>query len=222
MASSAGPEAIIQPKDILSIQVSSISPESNAIFNAPNISGSGGSASGNQAQTSGYLVDQSGNIKFPILGEVKAEAMTPKQVGDEITKLLIEKKLLYDPVVSVRLINFRVTVLGEVNRPGVVIAPNEQLNIFEALGQAGDLTIYGLRDNVKLIRQEGDSKVVKRLDLNSSSLLSSPYYVLKSNDVIYVEPGKAKVGSLSSTRQILPIVLSSLSLIAIIVNTLIK
>ena len=94
-----------------------------------------------------------------------------------------------------RFLNFRVTVLGEVNRPGVVNVPSEQISILEAIGQAGDLTIYGLRDNVILIRQEGTNKLVKRLDLTSSNLLQSPYFFLKSNDVLYVEPGRAKIAS---------------------------
>ena len=136
--------------------------------------------------------------------------------------MLTEKKLLFDPIVTARFLNFRVTVLGEVNRPGVVAVPSEQISILEAIGQAGDLTIFGLRDNVILIRQEGSQKLIKRLSLNSSNLLQSPYFFLKSNDVIYVEPGKAKVASTDRTTQLLPIIFSGISLAVIILTNLLK
>jgi polysaccharide export outer membrane protein len=218
VASIAGIEAVIQPKDILSIEVSSVSPEATAIFNTPNVGSPGVSSGTSSVQTAGYLVDQRGEIKFPLLGDIKAAGLTPKEIENFIYKELVDRKLLYDPVVSVRLINFRVTVLGEVNRPGVIIAPNEQLNVLEALGQAGDLTIFGIRDNIKLIRQDGDYKIVKRLNLNSSQLLNSPYFFLKSNDVLYVEPGRAKAASTVEARQVLPIILSGLSVITIILT----
>ena len=113
-------------------------------------------------------------------------------------------------------------MLGEVNRPGIVYVPSEQISILEALGQAGDLTIYGLRDNVILIRQEGGEKLVKRLNLNSSEIFKSPYFFLKSNDVLYVEPGKNKIASISRTQQLLPVVLSGLSLVIIILTNVFK
>ena len=215
IASQAGLEPIIQKKDILSISVSSLSNEATVIFNTPNLSASSG-ASG--TQTGGYLVSQEGTIKYPIFGNLPAAGLTQKQLENNITRLLVEKKLLFDPIVTVRVLNFRVTVLGEVNRPGVVNAPSEQLSILEAIGQAGDLTIHGLRENVMLIRQEGENKLIKRLNLNSSELLKSPYYFLKSNDVIYVEPGKVKVASADQARQVLPVILSSLSIIVVILT----
>lgn len=215
VASIAGIEAVIQPKDILSIEVSSVSPEATAMFNTPGMSASSASTG---VQTAGYLVDKEGYIKFPVIGRIQASGLTPNEIETKLYEMLVGKKLLFDPIVIVRLTNFRVTVLGEVNNPGVIIAPNEQLNVLEALSQAGDLTIFGIRDNVKLIRQEGNSKIVKRLNLNSSELLKSPYFFLKSNDILYVEPGKAKAGSTVEARQILPIVLSSLSIITIILT----
>ena len=104
----------------------------------------------------------------------------------------------------------------------MVNVPSEQISILEAIGQAGDLTIYGLRDNVILIRQEGPDKLVKRLNLNSSQILQSPYFFLKSNDVLYVEPGKAKVASRDRTTQLLPIVFSGISVVVIILTSLLK
>jgi polysaccharide export outer membrane protein len=167
-------------------------------------------------------VGEDGKIKFPILGDIQAAGLTQKQLENNITKQLIDKKLLFDPIVSSRFLNFRVTVLGEVNRPGVIISPSEQISILEAIGQAGDLTIYGVRDNVILIRQEGPEKLVKRLNLNNSKILQSPYFFLKSNDVIYVEPSKAKVASTDFTRQLLPIIFSGISVVVIVLNSLLK
>jgi polysaccharide export outer membrane protein len=221
IVSKGGLDAIIQQKDILSISVSSLSMEATIIFNTPNIPVTpSAAASSNLPQTAGYLVGEDGNIKFPVLGQISAAGFTQKQLQEKITKLLIDKKLLFDPIVTSRFLNFRVTVLGEVNRPGVIIVPSEQISILEALGQAGDLTIYGLRDNVILIRQEGADKLIKRLDLTSSDILKSPYFFLKSNDVIYIEPGKAKVASTGRAQQILPIIFSGLSVIIILLSSL--
>ena len=128
------------------------------------------------SSTGGYLVSEDGTIKYPILGNISAAGLTQKQLENNITQLLIDKKLLFDPIVTSRFLNFRVTILGEVARPGVVYVPSEQISILEAIGNAGDLTIYGHRDNIILIRQEGEEKLVKRLNLNSSKILQSPYY----------------------------------------------
>lgn len=216
-------EPIIQKKDILSITVSSLSNEATVIFNTPNLPITPSAATNpNAPQTAGYLVGEDGTIKFPILGDIQAAGLTQKQLENNITKQLIDKKLLFDPIVSSRFLNFRVTVLGEVNRPGVIISPSEQISILEAIGQAGDLTIYGVRDNVILIRQEGPEKLVKRLNLNTSKILQSPYFFLKSNDVIYVEPSKARVASTDFTRQLLPIIFSGISVVVIVLNSLLK
>ena len=222
LASKEGLEPIIQKRDILSIAVSSLSNEATVIFNTPNIPVTSNGLNNNTPQTAGYLVSQDGKIKFPLLGDIPAAGLTQKQLEDTLTKLITDKKLLFDPIVTARFLNFRVTVLGEVNRPGVVNVPSEQISILEAIGQAGDLTIYGLRDNVILIRQEGSNKLVKRLNLNSSTILQSPYFFLKSNDVIYVEPGKAKVASTDQSRQYLPIIFSGISVIVIVLNSLLK
>ncbi len=221
--SKAGLEPVIQKKDILSITVNSLSNEATVVFNMPNQPMTPNAASSpNMPQTAGYLVSDKGTIKFPILGDLQAAGLTQKQLESEITNQLIKKKLLFDPVVSIRFLNFRVTVLGEVNHPGVITVPSEQISVLEAIGQAGDLTIYGLRDNVILIRQEGTDKLITRLDLNSSRIFQSPYYYLKSNDVIYVEPAKDKIASTSLFQQRLPIILSGLSLIIILLTNVFK
>lgn len=222
IASKAGLEPVIQKKDILSITVSSLSNEATILFNTPNLPMTPTSPTTPGSPTGGYLVSQDGAIKFPVLGNIPAAGLTQKQLENNITQLLIDKKLLFDPIVTSRFLNFRVTVLGEVARPGIVYVPSEQISILEAIGDAGDLTIYGHRDNIILIRQEGEEKLVKRLNLNSSKILQSPYYFLKSNDVIYVEPGKAKVESTSITQQRLPVILSGLSLIIILLTNVFK
>jgi len=121
----------------------------------------------------------------------------------------------------VRQLNFKVSVLGEVAHPTVINVPSEKISLLEALGLAGDITIYGRKDNVLIIREENGVKKIKRLNLNDDELFTSQYYYLKSNDIVYVEANKDKVASTSRTTQVLPIVLSGLSLIAIIVQGLI-
>ena len=223
IVSKAGLEPVIQKKDILSITVSSLSNEATLIFNTPNLPITpSATLTPNAPQTAGYLVADDGTIKFPVLGDIAAAGLTQKQLENNITHQLIEKKLLFDPIVSSRFLNFRVTVLGEVNRPGVITVPSEQISVLEAIGDAGDLTIYGLRDNIILIRQEGQDKLIARLDLNSSKLLQSPYYYLKSNDIIYVEPAKDKIASTSLFQQRLPIILSGISLVIILLTNVFK
>ena len=165
----------------------------------------------------GYLVNNDGNIQFPILGTLKAEGLTKEQLKASITKKLVDRQLLTDPIVTIRLMNFRVTVLGEVRNPNVIQVPSEKISLLEAIGLAGDLTIYGKRENVLVIREENGQKVIKRINLNSSELLTSPYYYLKSDDVVYVEPNKSRVASSRSSDWV-PVVISALSFAAIIVD----
>ncbi len=209
-------ETVIQKNDILNISVSSLNAEASSIYNTPN------NATGNTNNLTGYLVDGGGNIQFPVLGRIKAESLTKEQLKINITKTLLDKKLLVDPIVSIRFQNFRVTILGEVARPTVVSVPSEKISLLEALGFAGDLTIYAKRNNVLLIREENGKKIIRRINLNSSELFTSPYYNLKSNDIVYVEPNKAKVASVSRSQQWLPIVLSVLSLGIIVADRIIK
>ncbi|PWU05186.1 MAG: sugar transporter [Bacteroidetes bacterium] len=215
------PEAIIQKNDILSISVSSLNPEASLIFNTPNVPSAAINVQGTQYW--GYLVNSDGQIQFPVLGNVQAAGLTKKQFKDQLTKTLLDKKLLVDPIVSIRFLNFRVTVLGEVGHPQVVTVPSEKISILEALGMAGDMTIYAKRDNVLLIREDNNGqKLLKRLDLNTSEIFNSPYYFLKSNDIVYVEPNKSKLNSVSTSRQLLPLVLSGLSFLAVILTAIVK
>jgi polysaccharide export outer membrane protein len=214
-------ETIIEPNDILSVSITSPNPEASLLYNLPNTSSvTASTAAGAISQTSGYLVNIDGNIQMPGLGNIPVVGLTKKQLKDKITSLLVDRKLLLDPTVNIRFLNFKISVLGEVGRPTVITVPNERITLLEALGLAGDLTIYGRRDNVLVIREEGGTKVIKRLNLNSNFILSSPYYYLRNNDVIYVEPNKAKVASTSQTRIYLPVVFSGITMIAIIVDRL--
>jgi polysaccharide biosynthesis/export protein len=212
----AVPKLVIQSNDLLSISVSSLNPEASAIFNQPNNSGSSTTATTTTA--SGYLVDGEGNVQFPFLGSIKAAGLTKDELKQKITRDLIEKKLLVDPIIVVRFLNFKVTVLGEVAHPTVITVPSEKISLLEAIGLAGDLTIYAQRDNVMVIREEDGKKVTKRLNLNSTELFNSPYYYLKTNDVVYVEPSKRKVATTSSWQLWVPIVISALSLGIIVVD----
>lgn len=216
-------EPVIQKNDILSISVSSLNPDASLVFNAPNVTSTQTStATGTVTQTSGYLVDQDGYIQFPFLGNVKAAGTTKKSLKENITAAIVSKKLLLNPIVQVRYLNYRVSVLGEVAHPSVFTIPNEKVSLLEALALAGDLTIYAKRDYVWLIREEDGKKTVKRLNLTTNDLFTSPYYYLKSNDVIYVEPNKARVANASTANQRIPVILSGLSLAIIVLDRLLR
>lgn len=213
-------EPLIQKDDLLSIHVNSLNPDASTIFNAPNFSASGihaTTAIGN-VTPAGYLVDQSGMIYFPMLGQIKAAGITKSQLGTTITSALIQKKLLIDPIVHIRFMNFRVSVLGEVNKPGVYVVPNEKLSIMEALGLAGDITIYGRKENILIIREiEDGQKKLQRLNLHSKDVLNSPYYYLRSNDIVYVEPSQNKVQR-ERNQFLFPILISMISLGIIVID----
>ncbi|WP_300021580.1 polysaccharide biosynthesis/export family protein [uncultured Maribacter sp.] len=213
-------EDTLHENDLLSISVSSVNREAAAMFNTSNqVGASTTMVSGVLGQASGYLVDKMGNIRFPILGEIEVAGKTKQEVRDYITKALTDQKLLLDPIVDVRLLNFRVSVLGEVLRPNVFTVPSEKISVLEALSLAGDITIYGNKERVSLIREVDGNKILHHLDLTSSEILSSQYFYLKSNDVIYVEPRPSKVAESSVVRPWIPVALSAISLAVItIVN----
>jgi polysaccharide export outer membrane protein len=224
MAVTSNFEPLIQKNDVLQITVTSLNPEDAIIYNASNTvvpTGGGGASSGNTAALGGFLVGPQGYIQYPVLGAIKAAGLTKKALTDYIHDQLEQRKLLVDPVVSVRFLNYRVTLLGEVTRPTVVNVTNDKISILEALGMAGDITVYGRKENVLLIRDQDGQRIIKRLNLNDKNILASPYYYLQSNDVVYVEPNKAKQISGEKSRVVLPIVFSGLSLIVIILDRLV-
>ncbi len=210
-------EPVIQINDILSINVTSQDKNASELYNAPNESSfniSTSSASSGRL-TIGYLVNQKGEITFPSIGALKVSGMTKQQLTEYLTNQLASRGLLREPIVTIRLLNYRISVLGEVAKPGVFSVPNEKLSLLEALSFAGDITIYGRRDNVLLIREnDKGEKTIKRVDLTSQEILNSPYYYLQSNDILYVEPAQNRLAR-EKTNQTLPIVLSALSLVII-------
>lgn len=188
-------ETKIVPDDDLSILVSSIDPASVAVFNLPVVSvqPSEETTIKSTAAIQTYLVNREGNIEFPVLGRLHVAGLT----CDQLAELLKDKISAYakSPIVSVKIQNFKVSVLGEVNEPGTKTVASERLTVLEAIGAAGDLTIHGERNNVLVIRDVNGKKEFQRLDLTSSDLFASPYYYLQQNDVVYVEPNKARKGN---------------------------
>ncbi len=213
----------IEPNDILSILISSLNAEASAPFNLQtNNIGRSTTVTGSSNEAGNYLVNSDGTIDMPILGAVKAAGLTKEQLKDNITNLILSKKLLIDPIVDIRFLNYEVTVLGEVARPTVITVPSEKISLLKALGLAGDLTIYGKRDNVLLIREENGKKITRHVDLNSSDFFNSPYYYLQPNDVIYVQPNSTKAATASRSQQFLPILFSLLSVVAIVLDRTLK
>jgi len=175
--------------------------------------------SGGSTKVTGYLVGQDGLIRFPILGNIQAAGKSKKEVRNQITAMLIDRQLLIEPIVDIRYLNYKISILGEVKDPSVLTIDNERISILEALGLVGDITIYGRRDNVSLIREENGMKIIHRLDLTSNQIFESPYYYLQSNDIIYVEPNKGKIAGASELKQWIPVILSAISLAVVTVVT---
>lgn len=169
-----------------------------------------------------YMVSDSGLIKFPLVGVIKSAGMSKDQLADTIRMRLINLKFLLNPVVNVRLISFKVTVLGEVMRPGVIPVPNEKITIIDAISQAGDITVYGRRDNVLIIREIDGKRLYKRIDLTKNDLFNSEYYYLDNKDIIYVEPTKKKAAALDRSPQFYSMFLSTLSIALLLYTQLTK
>jgi polysaccharide biosynthesis/export protein len=210
----------IRPGDVLAINVSSLSQEASTFFNPParmrDLTYRVPATNNFLPEMDGYLVSPEGTIEFPMLGELAVGKLTVSECGKLIREKL--KPFLKEPNVNVRNQNFRISVLGEVARPALFTVPNDQITLIEALSLAGDATIYGRRENVLIIREENGEKTFARVDLTRRDLFRSPYYYLRPNDVVYVEPGKARVANADRLYLIVPTVLSALSFIAIIVT----
>ena len=207
-------DARILTDDRLSITVSALDPNAVAIYNLPFVSFA--SPGSDQIYASpvlqSYLVNSQGNINFPVLGEIKLEGLTLTEAGNLIKSKLAEH--VADPIVNIQFVNFRITVLGEVLRPGQFPVANERVTILDALGLAGDMTAYGRRDNVLLTRNNNGKLEFARINLNSDEVFKSPYFYLQQNDVIYVEPNTVK----SISSQDIPLYLSFLSTLATLVT----
>ena len=203
-------DPVIQKNDILKITVSSLDQDVTRLFsfNADDVNGFSNSAG------SSYLVDPQGYIRMPLIGAVKVEGMTSWSVRDSITRLL--EPYLKETVVEIRITSFRITVSGDVAKPGVYSTLNERLTLTEALTMAGDLNISGMRENVLLIRDENGSRKYVRFDLSDKNIYNSPYFYLRSNDVVYVQPGRIVTRDINFRN--LTYLATIVSLIAVIVS----
>jgi polysaccharide export outer membrane protein len=214
-------ESAIRKNDQLSISISSLNPEEDRVYNAAAVSlvngaNTAGSASG------GYLVDANGNIQLHRLGYIHAEGMTRRELKNKIETEI--KPYLKDPVVTVKYLNHRVTVIGEVRSPQLIPMPEEQLSLLEVLGASGDITLMGKKDNVLIIRETATGKQFKRLNLEDHSVFASDWYYLKPDDVVYVEPNDkiATEEKRQRTLQTVGLALSGLSLVIIIITSLLR
>lgn len=185
----------LQPKDEISIVVNSKDQQLTLLFNlvtAQKRAGSEGT-SGN-GEVSGYTLNDNGDIDFPVLGVLHVDGMTKDQVSVFIKNKLIEKKLVNDPVVTVEFMNLYFSMLGEVKSPGKYSISKDQITLLEAISMAGDLTIYGKRNNIMVVREENGQRTTYSADIRSNDIFNSPVYYLKQNDVVYVQPNKVRAG----------------------------
>lgn len=210
-------DPVIQRNDLLSIKVYSLSarPEIDAMYNLSE------SATGNAsmaAATAGFLVDNDGNIEYPRLGSIRAEGLTK----NELAKLIKSKldTILRSPSVIVRFLNYRITVLGEVRAPGTFTVPSERITIIEALGMAGDISDFGNKTSVKIMRENSGQVAIKTIDLTDKNIFTSPFYRLQQNDVVFVEQNRRKIQQLEQQNivQQIGIATGVITAIALILN----
>lgn len=218
-------DARIQPKDLLSITVNTTDPQAAAPFNltvqTPINVAQANTYTTSQPTLQQYLVNNEGEIDFPVIGRLKVGGLTKNEAEDLIREHM-KPYLKETPIVTVRMSNYKISVIGEVNRPGTFTINNEKVNIFEALAMAGDMTVYGIRSNVKLIREDNNGKRnIIALNLNEQNILHSPYYHLQQNDILYVTPNKTKAknaGISNSTTIWFSVVGTLVSLASLIVT----
>jgi len=184
----------IQPKDILSIVISSKDPVLAIAYNLPLHSYQAGStlaASSYSQRLLGYLVDSDGYIDFPALGKLKVSGMTREQLSEHIKQKLFDDDIIKDAVVTTEFMNFKISVLGEVRNPGMFYLQDDKITILEAIARAGDMTIYGQREDVLVVRRDhNDIAELYRIDLRSTSIIDSPVFYLQQNDVVYISPNE--------------------------------
>ena len=186
---------VIQPKDQLSIVVSSRNPELVAMFNLPVVSYQAGSeivTGSGQQRLLGYVVDNDGQIDFPVLGVLNVAGLTRWELSELIKKELLDKQYLTDAVVTVEFMNFKISVIGEVASPGTYAIQGDKVTILQAISMARDLTIYGERENISVIRERDGERTIYEINLCNVDLFKSPAYYLQQNDIVYVQPNKYK------------------------------
>lgn len=214
-------ETTLQPDDQLMIIVNSENPEIAAPYNLKSVSVQGTNETGiTQERMQNYILDQEGNIDFPLIGKINLLGLNRNQASEKI-KGILKNGYINDPSIYIRLLNFKISVLGEVNKPGVYPVQGERVTLIEALALAGDLTIYGKRNSILLIREKNGIKTYEKIDITKTDFINSKNYYLSQNDVIYVEPNKTKVNS-SAVGPNLTIGISALSLVVTILALTIK
>jgi len=212
-------EPVIQTDDILTISVQSLGQDAFIAPQTPVPTGAVATVGGSGSSITGFLVNKAGNVELPMLGVVKLAGLTTS----EAIEVIRNKSTNYfkDPTVQVRFANYKITVLGEVLRPATYTVPSEKVTVLDAISMAGDLTVYGKRNNIMLMRDNGDKKDIVRLDINSTALINSPYFYLKQNDVLYIEPTKAKGAANDAPRaRMITIAIAAATLIVTILTRL--
>lgn len=217
----------IQIDDILQVSIQTLDPAATALLNQQNtanwpVTGNSGNqtTTGVNAGVVGYLVDKEGYIVLPLVGKIIVKGLTTSEVRESIRTKAAE--FYKDPVVNVRYANFKITILGEVAKPSTYVMPNEKVTLLDALGVAGDLTIFGKRENILLIREKDGKKEFARFNLNDSNLFNSPYFFLQQGDVVYVEPNKSKIVATDASRLRNITIASSALTVLIVLLTRIK
>lgn len=209
----------IQANDLLSIYVESETPAATIPFNQETnkIAMSDGVVMNpGSSAVNGYLVNNEGDIIFPVLGRVHVLGMTHDELAAELQRRLVSEGHILDAQVTVKLMNFKVCVLGDVAHPGMIVANGERMTIFEALSMVGDLTIFGQRQNVTVIREENGMRTVGGLDLSSKDVFDSPYYYLHQNDVVYVEPNMKKKKTAEQNPMTMTYISTGLSVLSVL------
>lgn len=211
----------IQPDDLLMIIVSALDPNLATPFNLMSTTAvtRGNEASVGQQSQQLYLVDGNGNIEFPVIGQINVLNRTKEEVMKELKSKI--SVYINNPIINVRIMNFKVTVQGEVNKPGVHTITSERLTVAEALSLSGDLTIYGNRKNILIIREENGKRIAERIDITKVDFINSPFYYLKQNDIVYVEPNQTKVNS-SAVGPNVSIIISIASLLITIATLIVR
>ena len=220
-------DARIQPKDLLTIVVSC--PEAPELAEPFNLTVSNAISNNNKNLTSQpvlqqYLVDNAGCVDFPVLGTIRLGGLTKGQ-AEQLIRERLRPQFHTPPIVTVRMVNYKISVLGEVTRPGTFTVSNEKVNVFEALAMAGDMTVYGIRDNVQLVREDSDGRrQIVTLNLNDRNIIHSPYYYLQQNDIVYVTPNKtkARTSAISTSTTIWFSVVSSIVSLATLIIAIAK
>jgi polysaccharide export outer membrane protein len=209
-------EVKIQQNDLLSVSINSLNQESNVLFAVNTKTPS----AENNYKIEGYRVNKEGMINLPVVGNVRLEGLSIEQAQNTISREL--DKYVKKPVVDIQLVNFKVTVIGEVNRPSNFTVQGDNINLLQALGLAGDMTVYGKRDNVLVIREQNGQRVMKRLNLNNQDVMNSPFFFLKQNDIVYVEPDKSKANEYSTNTRVMPLVIASISAVAVLITAVLN